>query len=52
MKKKPTPQSYASTIVKTRFGKILAPWFGGTKEEDKNACIWLVQSVQGLGFLS
>jgi len=38
---RPTPQCHASTIVQTRSGKILAAWFGGTKEGNKDVCIWL-----------
>lgn len=37
---KPTPQCHASTIVQTRSGKILAAWFGGTRESHPDVCIW------------
>lgn len=40
---RPTPQCHASTIVQTRSGKILAAWFGGTKEGNKDVCIWLAR---------
>lgn len=33
------PQSHAATIVETPEG-IIAAWFGGTKEGNKDVCIW------------
>lgn len=33
------PQSHAATIVETPDG-IVAAWFGGTKEGNKDVCIW------------
>ncbi|WP_346238601.1 sialidase family protein [Niabella insulamsoli] len=33
------PQSHAATIVETPEG-IMAAWFGGTKEGNKDVCIW------------
>ncbi len=34
------PESHASTIVETPKG-IVASWFGGTKEGNKDVCIWV-----------
>ncbi|MEO7309960.1 MAG: sialidase family protein [Chitinophagaceae bacterium] len=33
------PQSHAATVVETPKG-IMAAWFGGTKEGNKDVCIW------------
>src|ERR1700712_997738 len=33
------PQSHASTIAETPAG-LIAAWFGGTKEGNKDVCIW------------
>ena len=33
------PQSHASTIAETPEG-LMAAWFGGTKEGNKDVCIW------------
>lgn len=38
---RPTPQCHASTIVQTRSGRILAAWFGGTREGEIDVSIWL-----------
>jgi alpha-L-rhamnosidase len=35
----PFPQSHASTIAETPKG-LIAAWFGGTKEGNKDVCIW------------
>lgn len=37
---KPTPQCHASTIVETKAG-LVAAWFGGTHEKNKDVGIWL-----------
>ncbi len=37
--KAPFPQSHASTIAETPAG-LVAAWFGGTKEGNKDVCIW------------
>jgi alpha-L-rhamnosidase len=34
------PQSHASTIAETPAG-LIAAWFGGTKEGNKDVCIWI-----------
>jgi len=38
------PQSHASTIAETPKG-LIAAWFGGTKEGNKDVCIWTSQLV-------
>ena len=38
------PQSHASTIVETPKGLVSA-WFGGTKEGNKDVCIWTAQRI-------
>jgi alpha-L-rhamnosidase len=35
----PFPQAHASTIAETPAG-LIAAWFGGTKEGNKDVCIW------------
>jgi predicted neuraminidase len=37
---KPTPQCHASTIAQTPRG-LIAAWFGGTREKDKDVGIWV-----------
>jgi predicted neuraminidase len=37
---KPTPQCHASTIEQTPHG-LIAAWFGGTREKDKDVGIWI-----------
>ncbi len=38
------PQSHASTVAETPEG-IIAAWFGGTKEGNKDVCIWTSRLV-------
>jgi alpha-L-rhamnosidase len=38
------PQSHASTIAETP-GGLIAAWFGGTKEGNKDVCIWTSKLV-------
>jgi alpha-L-rhamnosidase len=38
-KEAPFPESHASTIAETPAG-LIAAWFGGTKEGNKDVCIW------------
>src|SRR6476659_897910 len=38
------PQSHASTIAETPDG-LIAAWFGGTKEGNKDVCIWTSRLV-------
>ena len=40
----PFPQCHASTIAETPDG-LIAAWFGGTKEGDKDVCIWTSRQV-------
>ena len=39
------PQSHASTIAETPKG-LIAAWFGGTKEGNKDVCIWTSRLVK------
>jgi len=43
---KPTPECHASTIVETPTG-ILAAWFGGKHEKNKDVGIWISHLVDG-----
>jgi alpha-L-rhamnosidase len=40
------PESHAATIAETPNG-LIAAWFGGTKEGNKDVCIWTSQNVNG-----
>lgn len=37
----PTPSCHASTIVETAPGALVAAWFGGTDEGEKDVAIWV-----------
>jgi len=39
------PQSHASTIAETPDG-LIAAWFGGTKEGNKDVCIWTSKRIK------
>src|SRR5262249_28659943 len=43
----PFAQCHASTIAETRQGTLLAAWFGGTREGNRDVGIWLTRQVQG-----
>lgn len=42
----PTPQCHASTIVESKDG-LVAAWFGGTHERNKDVGIWVSRLVDG-----
>jgi predicted neuraminidase len=42
----PFPSCHASTIEETPHG-LVAAWFGGTHEKNKDVCIWLSRLVNG-----
>ena len=39
----PTPSCHASTIVETAPGELVAAWFGGTDEGEKDVAIWVAR---------
>ena len=39
----PTPSCHASTIVETGPGELVAAWFGGTDEGEKDVAIWVAR---------
>jgi predicted neuraminidase len=41
------PQCHASTIVEASPGKMVAAWFGGTRERDPDVCIWVARLENG-----
>lgn len=43
----PYPECHASTIVETAPGKLVAAWFGGTKERNPDVCIYVAQFENG-----
>ena len=43
----PYPECHASTIVETEPGKLVAAWFGGTKERNPDVGIWVAQQTSG-----
>lgn len=43
----PFPSCHAATIVQTRKGKIMAAWFGGTRESHPDVCIYGSDLVRG-----
>jgi predicted neuraminidase len=45
--KGPYPECHASTIVETAPGKLVAAWFGGTKERNPDVCIYVSRLENG-----
>ncbi len=43
----PYPECHASTIVETAPGRLVAAWFGGTKERNPDVGIWVALSDGG-----
>lgn len=43
----PFPECHASTIVELSKGKMMAAWFGGTRESNPDVCIWLSTNENG-----
>ena len=48
LKRAPTPECHASTILKLKNGDLLAAWFGGTKEGEPDVRIWLSRRRNGV----
>jgi predicted neuraminidase len=43
----PFAQCHASTVVQTREGTLVAAWFGGTREQNRDVGIWLARRNEG-----
>lgn len=43
----PFKECHASSLVEVNNGKILATWFGGTREKNPDVTIWLAEYAQG-----
>ncbi len=43
----PYPECHASTIVETTAGKLVAAWFGGTRERNPDVGIWVAHFDNG-----
>jgi predicted neuraminidase len=43
----PYPQCHASTIVEISPGKLVAAWFGGTRERHPDVCIYVARFADG-----
>jgi predicted neuraminidase len=39
----PYPQCHASTIAEVAPGRLVAAWFGGTRERNPDVCIWVAR---------
>ena len=48
VKDPPFKQCHASTLVAVSSKKILAAWFGGSREGGKDVCIWLSENKNGV----
>ena len=46
LNRRPTPECHASTIVEKE-GLLVAAWFGGSHEKNKDVGIWVSRNVQG-----
>ncbi len=44
---RPTPSCHSPTIAQAQDGTLIAAWFGGTKERDKDVTIWLSRCKEG-----
>jgi predicted neuraminidase len=44
---RPTPNCHASTIAQAQDGSLIAAWFGGTKEKNKDVTIWVSHCEEG-----
>ncbi|MDR1884332.1 MAG: family 78 glycoside hydrolase catalytic domain [Prevotella sp.] len=45
--KPPFPESHAPAIAETKEGRLVASWFGGTKERNPDVCIWVSRLIDG-----
>ena len=43
----PYPECHAATIAETAPGRLVAAWFGGTRERNPDVCIWVARHEDG-----
>ena len=43
----PYPECHAATLAEVAPGRLVAAWFGGTRERDPDVCIWVARQEAG-----